>query len=233
MPVIKGIQKTTLIDYPGKIAATVFTAGCNFRCGFCHNTSLVDGEGSALPRIPNEDILSYLRGRTHQLEGVCISGGEPTVHPGLPAFLAQIKAMGYAIKLDTNGSNPEMLRTIIDLKLVDYIAMDLKGPIELYSQITRTEIDQEAIVQSIEMIKQSGVAHEFRMTVVPQFHQDCAMSCGLLLKGAQSFYLQQYNNSTPVLDPQLQDTAAYTALEMNDLAERFRPYVKTKVRGVV
>jgi pyruvate formate lyase activating enzyme len=231
MPVIKGIQKTTLIDYPGKIAATVFTAGCNFRCGFCHNTLLVDGEGSSLPRIPEEEILTYLRGRTHQLEGVCISGGEPTIHPDLPAFLAQIKAMGYAIKLDTNGSNPEMLRNILDLKLIDYIAMDLKGPIELYSQITNTEIDQDLIVQSIETIKQSGVAHEFRITVVPQFHKDCAVACGVLLKGAQSFYLQQYNNTTQVLDPQLQNTRSYTAAELQDMADRLQPYVKTMVRG--
>jgi pyruvate formate lyase activating enzyme len=235
MVVIKGIQKTTFVDYPGKIAATVFTSGCNFRCVFCHNSSLVDAEkGKALPTIPEAEILDYLKGRTHQLEGVCVSGGEPTIHPDLPVFIRKLKALGYNIKLDTNGSNPDMLQGLIDEGLLEYIAMDIKGPIGLYSQIVNMKINESDILRSISIIKNSKVRQEFRTTVLPEFHQDADIdSVGCMLRGAQHYSLQQFRASEGVLNPQYQDAQSYTRAELNGMAKKFEPFVKkVTVRGI-
>jgi len=236
MPIIKGIQKTTLVDYPGKIAATVFTAGCNFRCVFCHNASLVEldtAKAQEIPPILEEDIIEYLKGRTHQLEGVCVSGGEPTIHADLPEFIRKIKELGYSVKLDTNGTNPEMLEKLIQEKLVDYIAMDLKGPIALYPQIVNVAINEEKILRSVDLIKDSGLDHEFRTTVLPEFHDEAnaeQMSC--LLRGARNFFVQQFNPGESVLDPAHRETVPYTVKQLSSFAKHFEPFVgKVKVRG--
>ncbi len=234
MSFIKGIQKTTLVDYPGKVAATIFTAGCNFRCPFCHNSALViEEQKNDLPSIPEDEMLNYLAGRKQQLDGVCISGGEPTIHKSLPKFIKKIKNLGFLIKLDTNGTNPQMLKELLAENLLDYIAMDIKGPLESYAQIVRVPVDIEKIKESVNLIINSGVKHEFRTTVLPIFHNiDNIDSIGCLARGANAFYLQQYRSNEGVLDSSFQKEAAYTAADLEVLSRKLAPYVKkAAVRG--
>ena len=160
---IGGLIKFTLIDFPGHPAAVIFTQGCNFRCRYCHNPELVYPHLFTEP-APLEEILSFLQRRQGTLEGVVVSGGEPTLHDDLPAFMARIKAFGYAVKLDTNGTRPEMIQELIDKKLVDYIAMDLKAPLEKYALITGTDTNPEILTRAMDIIRKSGLAYEFRTT---------------------------------------------------------------------
>ena len=160
---IGGLIKFTLIDYPGHVAAVVFTQGCNFRCRYCHNPELVYPH-LLQASMPKEDVLSFLRKRKGTLEGVVITGGEPTMHLGLIDFMAEIKALGYKIKLDTNGTKPEVLQEAIERQLVDFVAMDLKAPLEKYSLITGVEFDPKIIQRSMDMIVASGLPYEFRTT---------------------------------------------------------------------
>ena len=160
---IGGLIKFTLIDFPGRPAAVIFTQGCNFRCRYCHNPELVYPHLFTEP-APLEEIVSFLQRRQGSLEGVVVSGGEPTLYDDLPEFMAQIKAFGYAVKLDTNGSRPEMIQELIDKKLVDYIAMDLKAPLEKYALITGTDTNPEILARSMDIIRKSGLAYEFRTT---------------------------------------------------------------------
>ena len=160
---IGGLVKFTLIDFPGRPAAIVFTQGCNFRCRYCHNPELVYPHLFMEP-TPEEEIWSFLKRRQGTLEGVVVSGGEPTMHEDLPAFMARLKELGYATKLDTNGSRPEMLQKLIENKLVDFIAMDLKAPLEKYGAITGVETNPEILRRSMALIRQSGLEYEFRTT---------------------------------------------------------------------
>ena len=160
---IGGLIKFTLIDYPGRVAAVVFTQGCNFRCRYCHNPELVYPHLLQEP-MPEEEVLAFLRRRQGALEGVVVTGGEPTLQPDLIRFLEDVKALGYKIKLDTNGSKPEVIQEAIDKKLVDYIAMDLKAPLEKYSLITGVEFEPTTLQQSMHIITESGLPYEFRTT---------------------------------------------------------------------
>ena len=160
---IGGLVKFTLIDFPGRPAAIVFTQGCNFRCRYCHNPELVYPHLFTEP-MPEEEIWSFLQRRQGTLEGVVVSGGEPTLHEDLPAFMARLKALGYATKLDTNGARPAVLKELIDKKLVDFIAMDLKAPLEKYAAITGIETSPALLQESMNLIRQSGLAYEFRTT---------------------------------------------------------------------
>ncbi|MDR1452750.1 MAG: anaerobic ribonucleoside-triphosphate reductase activating protein [Candidatus Margulisbacteria bacterium] len=234
MPVIKGLQKTTLVDYPGKIAATIFTAGCNFRCVFCHNTLLVkNNQADGLPVIDENELLEYLRGRTRQLDGICISGGEPTLHADLPEFIRKIKEIGYAVKLDTNGTNPEMLEKLLRENLLDYAAMDIKGPLELYPRIANTEVDTAKISRSIDLLRQSGIPYEFRTTVLPAFLAEKEFaSMASLLNGTECYYLQQFHAGEHLLNPEYSHAGAYTSGQLNLFARQFEPFVKkVAVRG--
>jgi len=164
--IIKGLQKLTLIDYPDKVACTIFTFGCNFRCGYCHNPELIVEDET--PEIKKEDILNFLKEREGFLDAVCVTGGEPTINKELPVFISEIKSLGYLVKLDTNGFNPEMIEDLIDKKLIDYIAMDIKAPIEFYDEVARVKVNKDAIKKSVEIIKNKmGSNYEFRITVVP------------------------------------------------------------------
>ena len=163
---IGGFNKFSLSDYPGKVAAVVFTQGCNFCCPFCHNGSLILGNVPDDSLIPEEKLFQFLEGRSSQLDGVVISGGEPTIQPDLPIFIYRIKAMGFLVKLDTNGSQPEVLNELLENNFVDYIAMDIKAPFAIYDRLTGVHTPIRQIKKSIELIAQSGVAHEFRTTVV-------------------------------------------------------------------
>lgn len=155
---IGGLQKSSLIDYPGKIAAVIFTQGCNFRCPYCHNPELVNGErGTINGKCHEMAVLEFLKKRIGKLDGVVITGGEPTLHNNLPEFIKQIKNLGFAIKLDTNGTNPEMLKQLIDEKLIDYVAMDIKAPLDKYSEIVCTKVDTDKILKSIGILKNSNI----------------------------------------------------------------------------
>lgn len=160
---IGGLIKFTLIDFPGRPAAVVFTQGCNFRCRYCHNPELVYPHLFAEP-VAIEEIYSFLKRRQGTLEGVVVSGGEPTLHEDLPSFMADLKAMGYATKLDTNGTRPDMLKSLLDAKLLDYVAMDIKAPLEKYSLITGVDFNPEVLRQSMDLIRNSGLEYEFRTT---------------------------------------------------------------------
>jgi len=160
---IGGLIKFTLIDYPGRVAAVVFTQGCNFRCRYCHNPELVYPHLLQEP-MPQEEVLSFLRHRQGTLEGVVVTGGEPTLQPDLLDFLTQVKSLGYFVKLDTNGARPDVLQEAIEKKLVDYIAMDLKAPLEKYALITGVSCDIATLQRSMQLIKDSGLAYEFRTT---------------------------------------------------------------------
>lgn len=160
---IGGLIKFTLIDFPGRPAAVIFTQGCNFRCRYCHNPELVYPH-LLQTSMPEEDLMAFLRRRQGTLEGVVVTGGEPTLQPDLLRFLADIKAMGYFVKLDTNGTRPEVIKEAISKKLVDYIAMDLKAPLDKYSLITQVEFEPATLQQSMDIIRQSGLGYEFRTT---------------------------------------------------------------------
>lgn len=160
---IGGLIKFTLIDFPGRVSAVVFTQGCNFRCRYCHNPELVYPHLLGEP-MPEEEVLAFLQRRKGTLEGVVVSGGEPTLQPDLLEFMGKLKALGYFVKLDTNGTRPDLLREMLDKKLVDYIAMDLKAPLEKYSVITGVETNPGVLRQSMELIEHSGLPYEFRTT---------------------------------------------------------------------
>ena len=232
---IKGLQKTTLVDFPGKIAATIFTAGCNFRCGFCHNAALVDEKaGAALPTISVTEVLDYLKTRVKQLEGVCISGGEPTRCPDLPEFIRALKNIGYAVKLDTNGTNPQLLQELFAAKLLYYVAMDIKGPPSLYARIVNAAVDMAKITQSVRLIMDSNVPYEFRTTALPAFlNEQNFTEVADLIKGARCYYLQQFHCGAALVDPASRAASVYSAGQLRALARLFAPYVqKMAVRGL-
>lgn len=172
---IGGLIKFTLIDFPGRPAAVVFTQGCNFRCRYCHNPELVYPHLFTEP-VAIEEIYSFLKRRQGTLEGVVVSGGEPTLHEDLPSFMADLKAMGYATKLDTNGTRPDMLKSLLDARLLDYIAMDIKAPLEKYSLITGVDFNPEVLKQSMDLIRQSGLEYEFRTTYDKEVLTDADIS---------------------------------------------------------
>ncbi len=162
---IGGFQKVSLIDYPGKLSAVLFTQGCNLRCPFCHNPELVDPDRYG-PLIPGEEILAFLEKRRGKLDALTVTGGEPMLQKDLAGFLGSVKKMGYRVKLDTNGTLPDGLVLLLRAGLLDYIAMDIKGPLKAYARIAASKVDAEKIRQSIGIIQASGLPHEFRTTVV-------------------------------------------------------------------
>lgn len=197
---IGGMQKLSLVDYPGKVAASIFTIGCNFRCGYCHNPELVVPDEYADPIIESE-VLKFLKTRIGKLDGVAISGGEPTLQKDLPDFIKKVKKMGYLVKLDSNGSNPHILEQLISNSLVDYIAMDIKGPLEKYPLIMGWSIDPNVIKKSIRLIIDSGLPHEFRTTIVKsQLSVDDFEEVGKLVKGAKRYALQHFKASDHMVD---------------------------------
>ncbi|MDY0297899.1 MAG: anaerobic ribonucleoside-triphosphate reductase activating protein [Acidobacteriota bacterium] len=205
---ICGFIGTTLIDFPGRVAAAIFVAGCNFRCPFCHNPSLVL-EAASCDAIPAADILDTLTRRRGFLDGVIVSGGEPTIQPGILELLGDLRATGLEIKLDTNGSRPDVLNRVLEMKLADYISMDIKAVPERYSLAAGVAVDPEAIDQSIDRIIHSGCAHEFRTTVVPGivFPEDISRIAARLA-GADRFVLQQFRPDV-TLDPQMKTVTPY------------------------
>ena len=225
---IAGLQKLTLLDYPGKTACTVFFGGCNFRCPFCHNWELLDGSYPA--QMDEEALISFLERRRGMLEGVCITGGEPLLSDDIIPLLKKIRGMGFSIKIDTNGSFPDRLQRIIDAGLADYIAMDIKNSPEKYAETAGGFSDAEKIRRSVEIIMHSGLDYEFRTTVVDELH--CAgdfHGMGKLIRGAEKWFLQKFTDRDTVpfkgfRAPDADSVAAY--------ADIMREYVKTvEIRG--
>lgn len=200
---IAGLQKTTLVDFPGKVAATVFLRGCNFRCGFCHNPEIVIPEKFE-GTIPEGEFFHFLESRLGKIQGVCITGGEPLLWRDTGKFISHIKALGFAVKLDTNGSYPERLEEIIKTGDLDYVAMDIKAPLHNYKKVANFQITeenklQEAIRHSIEMIMSSGLDYEFRTTVAkPLHHPDDFLHIGQMIKGAKRYFIQNFVQSKHV-----------------------------------
>ena len=219
---IGGFQKLTLLDYPGKVACLVFTKGCNLRCPFCHNASLVTHTQDA-GDVTQEEILSYLQKRKGLLDGVCITGGEPLMQKGIEEFIAKVKELGYSVKLDTNGTFPDKLRELLDKKLVDYVAMDIKNCKEKYPATTGIQgFGLESVEKSLAVLKESGVEYELRTTVTDELHtpEDIG-KIALWIKDTQKYFIQNFKDSgdiilgglNPVSDEKLEEMLEKSALQ--------------------
>jgi len=217
---IGGYQKLTLIDYPGKIAATVFTVGCSFRCPFCHNPELVLSAQFPAPNNMEEEFFDFLENRKGKLEGVCITGGEPTIQPDIVDFIKKIKKMGFLVKLDSNGTRPDVLMQVIKEKLVDFISMDIKNSPGEYSKTVGTKADMEKIRLSVEMIMNSGIDYEFRTTVVPGIHTEKNFDeIAEWIKGAKAYYLQEFR-SIKIIDPTLKNKKNAKSIDLEKIKDK-------------
>lgn len=195
-----GLQKMTLLDYPGKVACTVFTCGCNFRCPFCHNPELVTGSPNAAGLLDAEEILTFLRKRSGLLDGVCITGGEPLLHGELPAFMGRVRELGFAVKLDTNGSFPDRLQEILSAGLADYVAMDIKNAPAKYAETAGLTTALPLVERSVEILKGSGIPYEFRTTVTGNLHEpEDFTAIGKWICGTERYFLQAFLDSGEVL----------------------------------
>ncbi len=227
---IQGLQKMTLLDFPGKVACTVFLGGCDFRCPFCHNGDLVVGDAPAA--WDTESLLDFLKKRQGLLDGVAITGGEPTLRPDLPDLLRAIRALGFATKLDTNGNHPEALQAILDAGLVDYVAMDIKNsPIRYGETIGVPNFSVANIERSMALLRDSTIDYELRTTVVSEFHDETSFrEIGIWIQGAKRYFLQCFTDRDSVLQSGLH---APTEEELQRYADLVRPYVKeVALRGV-
>lgn len=219
--VFGGLQELTLIDYPGKIAATVFTIGCNFRCYYCHNPELVLPEKiKTTPILSDQDILNFLQSRKGLLQGLCITGGEPTLQNYLPNFIQRVKDLNFLVKLDTNGSNPGMLKELTRGKLLDYIAMDIKSPQVKYALVAGVEINSKDIQESINLIRQSSIEYEFRTTVAPGLTAQDILEIVPLIEGADNYYLQTFHDNGKCLKDVHYFGRALTGEELTLLKEK-------------
>ncbi len=219
---ISGLVKTSLIDYPGKIAAVIFTQGCNFQCGFCHNPDLIEIKKG---QIKEQTVYQYLSKRVGKLDGVVITGGEPIIQDGLELFIEKVKKMGFKVKLDTNGSNPVRLQLLLDKKMIDYIAMDIKGPLEEYPAISKY-LNKKVIQESVRIIKSSGLDYEFRTTVLPSYHELSDFDeIGKMIAGSQRYAIQGFRPEI-TLDKSLKTRPSFTKEELSSIKEIMQKYVK-------
>jgi len=240
--IIGGLQKFSLLDYPGRLSAIVFTKGCNFRCQFCYNPMLVwpievskskyahlkNGEQQKVhPTINQDELFVFLKARAGKLDAVAITGGEPCLQKDLPEFIRKIKALGFLVKLDTNGSFPEILGKLIRGKLIDYIAMDLKAPKNKYKEVAGAGADFSKIRKSVKLIRASGLPHEFRTTVVPGLiNKDDIAAMGEIIKGADKWYLQNFKSNVALVGRELEDRVPYNARQMKAMAEIGKKFAK-------
>ena len=231
-----GLQKTTLIDYPGKVACTVFTLGCNFRCPFCYSSEIVLPEKiKKQPKISEKEILEFLENKKGLLEGVVLCGGEPTINSDLPDFIKRVKKFGFLVKLDTNGTNPKMLAKLINEKLIDYVAMDIKAPLgakvqnsklktQKYERATGVKFDIKKVKKSIEIIKNSGVDYEFRTTVVPTIHtKEDIIQLARDISPAKKYYLQNFRPEK-TLNPEFEKVRPYPREFLLELQKIISPF---------
>lgn len=228
---IHGFNKSTLLDYPRHLAATIFLGGCNLRCPFCQNASLVLRPGSQ-PIHPEEEVLSYLAKRTNILEGVCITGGEPTLYPELPIFIHKIKVLGYKVKLDTNGLNPALVKELAKEQLIDYVAMDIKNSPESYPATAGIpDLELAPIMETAAYLLNGSLDYEFRTTIVRELHSEEDMhSIGRWLKGAKAYYLQSFRDSGDILSPGLSVPNKETLLKYQNILTTYLNNVS--LRGI-
>lgn len=254
---IHGLNKLTLLDYPGHMACLIFTGACNYRCPFCHNASLVLNPNSQ-PAIREDEIFSFLESRKGILEGVCISGGEPTLQADLPEFIRKIRAMGFHVKLDTNGSRPGVLKALLDEELLDYVSMDIKNAPKKYlatigipeeSQESASSVSSsdagkgalcfdnlitDSVRQSAELLMQSSIPYEFRTTVVKELHnEEDLLTIGKWLNGARAYYLQSFRDSETLVGASLGQFHAYEPEQMRAFRDILKPYFEiVELRGI-
>lgn len=229
--VIGGWQKISLVDFPGKIATIVFTSGCVFRCGFCYNPDLVIGPFPAATK--EDEFFAFLDKRKGKLEGVVITGGEPTMHNDLIPFMGKIKEKGFAVKLDTCGYLPDRVKAALESGFVDYVAMDIKAPLEKYSLVTGIPVEADRIKESIAFIINSGIPYEFRSTLVAGVHEpEDIIEMARLIEGADKYYLQRFLVTEKLINPKFKEKTAPTESILNDALKECRKYVKhCEVRG--
>ncbi len=227
---IDGLQTLTLLDYPGKVACTVFTSGCNMRCPFCHNASLVCGE--VPPFMEKEEFFAFLKKRTGVLDGVCVTGGEPLLQEGLIPFLLEVKEKGFTTKLDTNGLLHDRLRAVVEAGAVDYVAMDIKNCKARYAETAGVPgLDLAPIEKSVQFLMEGKVDYEFRTTVVKELHNKADFGeIGQWLKGAKRYFLQSFKDSGDILSPGLSPMEKADLLEIRDRLRADIPVVE--LRGV-
>jgi pyruvate formate lyase activating enzyme len=217
---IAHLLPTTLIDYPDRVAALAYTAGCNFRCPFCHNSELVLPEKiKKMPLVPENDILQFLQERGRFLDALSITGGEPTLHGDLPCFIEKVKRLGLLVKLDSNGSRPEVLKRLLDNHLVDYIAMDVKGPAERYSELAGIKVDMDAINASIEQIIERAPDYELRTTMAPTITAEDVEGVVKLIRGSKRYFLQAFviPDGKDLVDPTWNEKTALSKAELNEI----------------
>lgn len=227
---IHGFNKTTLLDYPGIVAATVFTGSCNFRCPFCQNADLVLNP-SGQPSIETEEIFKHLEKRKNITKGICITGGEPTLWNDLPKFILRCKEIGLLVKLDTNGYRPDVLKKLVEEKLIDYVAMDIKSSPKGYSEAAGVETDMEKIKESVDFLISGSLDYEFRTTVVRELHSRETMEdIALFIAGAKKYFLQGYQDSERVI---CRGYSAYSFEELKEFVPIFEKHIeKVEIRGV-
>jgi len=228
---IGGFQKTSLLDYPDQIGAIVWTIGCNFKCPFCYNKNLVDGK---VEIIPEEEVLSFLKIRKGLLEGLVISGGEPLLQEDIIDFTKKVKDLGYLIKIDTNGMFPEKLKELIDKKLIDYVAMDVKAPKKKYNQLAGVKTDISKIEKSIDIIRNDAPDYEFKTTFAPELlKKEDIVEIAKWLEGSKRFYLQQFKNNPPFVSAKFDDVVPYAKEYLMETLESIKPYFKNcEARGI-
>lgn len=228
---IKGIQKTSLIDYPNKISSIIFLANCNFRCPYCQNPDLIENPDS-FETIKEDELIEFLKNRKKWSDSIVITGGEPLIYNLIP-FLKNLKEIGLNIKIDTNGSNPKQIKEIIEKKLVDYIAMDMKAPLEKYNESAGVRVNTQDIKESIELIINSKIDHEFRVTLLPKLHsQKDILEIAKQLKGAKAFFFQQFSpNNT--LDKSFEKEKPFKKQELEELRDKIKDQFEIcEIRGV-
>lgn len=227
---IYGLEKMSMVDYDGKVSATVFTGSCNFRCEFCHNSPLVLGYKS-LPTIPEKEVLEYLEKRKNLLDGVCVSGGEPTLDKDLTSFIEKVKKLGYAVKLDTNGTNPELVKSLNENGLVDYFAMDIKNDIDNYAKIIGFDkYDTKNVQKTVQYFLSGKANYEFRTTLINQYHKaENVEKIGEWIKGANKYFLQKFKDSENCIKSNLSPVEDKVALTFLDILKKYIP--NTHLRG--
>ena len=227
---IFGLEKMSMVDYDGKVCATIFTGSCNFRCEFCHNSPLVL-DFKTLPQIPEEEVLAYLEKRKNLLDGVCISGGEPTLCKDLPIFIEKIKKIGYSVKLDTNGTNPDLVKMINENKLVDYFAMDIKNDKQNYAKICGFDnYDTGKVQKTVEYFLSGKADYEFRTTLIKEYHyENNILEIAKWLQGANKYFLQKFKNSESCIKTNLSAVEDDVALNYKQILQKYIP--NTYLRG--
>ncbi len=225
---IQGYQKLTLLDFPSKMACTVFTGGCNLRCPFCHNASLVNDPNAYSSSA--DEVLEYLKKRKGILDGVCITGGEPLLQPDLEDYIKNIKALGYSVKLDTNGYLPDRLERLLQTDLVDYVAMDIKSSKENYGKATGVDIDIKKIEKSVELLKNGSIPYEFRTTVVKGIHSvEDLRKTAEWIKGTKKYFLQKYRDSGDILGD---GCSGFSDEEMDEILNTVKAVIpEAEIRG--